>query len=93
MIAKSLCFKHPAGLHLRVASKIIQLSDQSGVKIRVVRNDTEQEAFGDSIISFMMLDVGKDSELLVFVEGPEEQTVFQQIERLFIDGAGAESPC
>jgi len=88
MIAKDLRFEHPAGLHLRVAGKIIHLSERSGAKIRVVRNDTAQEATADSIISFMLLDAGKGSELHVEVDGPEELDVLHQIEELFIDGGG-----
>ena len=57
------------GIHARPASLFVQLATQYESEIKVISGDDEVD--GKSLMGLLMLAAGKDTELLLVIEGPD----------------------
>lgn len=76
------------GMHARAAAKLVQLSHQFDSSIRLSREGEEADA--KSITDILMLAGAQDTELVLSVEGSDEEEALEEVERLIRDKFGEE---
>lgn len=86
MIEQNLTIKNRAGLHTRPAAMLVKLAAKFKSDIYLERDGYGINA--KSIIGVMTLAAEQGSELLVRVEGEDEQQAFTDISLLFESGFG-----
>ena len=74
------------GLHMRVAGRIIDKSNQSRSKIVIRKGQISADA--RSIIDLLMLAVTEGSEIEITVDGSDEEKTLRDLEAVLINGAG-----
>ncbi len=76
------------GMHARAAAKLVQLSHQFDSSIRLSKEGEEADA--KSITDILMLAGAQDTELVLSVEGSDEEAALEEVERLIRDKFGEE---
>jgi len=86
MVEATIPVRHKVGLHARPAALFVQTAAKSSSSIKV-RNLTTNGAFVDakSIIMVLTLGVMKDHEVVIQVDGPDEETALTSL-RSLIEG-------
>lgn len=84
MIEKSLTVVNRAGLHTRPAASLVKLASKFKSEIYLVRDGFSINA--KSIIGVMTLAAEKGCKLELQVEGEDEETATEEIEKLFASG-------
>lgn len=74
------------GIHLRVASAIVQRIKR--FKSRVLISKDGKDAQADSILELMMLEATENSNVRVSAQGEDEDKVVKSLGEFFTDGAG-----
>jgi phosphocarrier protein HPr len=74
------------GLHMRIASRIVDRSSQSLSRIIIRKGAASADA--RSIIDLLMLAATEGTDLELVVEGDDEEKVLLELEQVLIDGAG-----
>ncbi len=86
MICKSVTIINKLGLHARAAAKFVDLASGFESNIEVERNG--RRINGKSIMGVMMLAAGKNTEIILHIEGKDEQTAFDALAKLVADKFG-----
>lgn len=74
------------GIHLRVASAIVQ--KLKSFKSRVLISKDGKEAQADSILELVMLEATENSKVHVSAQGEDEDKALKSLSEFFTDGAG-----
>ena len=77
MIEQQILIKNKLGLHARAASKFVSLSQRFAADI-TVRN-ADHQANGKSIMSMMILQATRGTELQLQADGEDEQDALAQL--------------
>jgi phosphocarrier protein HPr len=83
MIQSSIQISNKLGLHARASAKLTKLAGSFKSEIHLSRNGRRVNA--KSIMGVMMLAAGLGTEVLIEVEGDDEQTAMEAL-RALIDG-------
>ena len=83
MIQSSIQISNKLGLHARASAKLTKLAGSFKSEIHLSRNGRRVNA--KSIMGVMMLAAGLGTEVLIEVEGDDEQTAMDAL-RALIDG-------
>ena len=75
-----LVLKNRLGLHARAAAKFVHAAASFESKISITKDGDEVD--GKSILGLLLLAAGKGTELLVRVEGPDEEKAFAALRDL-----------
>lgn len=86
MQTREITIGSPHGLHMRVASRIAQLSKEHGTEISLLSGDN-RTASGSSVLDMLTLGIQHGSTVRVTIEGPAEHLVADQISELLAVGA------
>lgn len=76
------------GMHARAAARLVQLCHQFSSTIRLSKEGEEADA--KSITDILMLAGAQHTELILSVEGSDEETAMREIERLIREKFGEE---
>lgn len=76
------------GMHARAAARLVQLSHQFRSTIRLSKEGEEADA--KSITDILMLAGSLDTELVLSVEGSDEEVAMKEIEQLIREKFGEE---
>lgn len=88
MVEASLKIINPLGLHARAAAQLVRLAGQFKSKIKLIRQDNEVEADAKSILSVLTLAAAKGVELLIRVEGEDQDSALDALSGLINNGFG-----
>lgn len=88
MVEASLKIINPLGLHARAAAQLVKLSGQFKSKIKLIRQDNEAEADAKSILSVLTLAAAKGVELLIIIDGVDQESALEMISSLINNGFG-----
>ena len=80
MIERPVVIVNKLGLHARAAAKLVSTASAYGSNIQIRRNS--QEVNGKSIMGVMMLAASKGTELLLRVDGEDEDAAVAALEAL-----------
>ena len=86
MIEQSITIVNKLGLHARAAAKFVTTASEFNSDIQVARNG--RIVNGKSIMGLMMLAAAKDTDIIVHINGDDEQQAFNAIEALINDFFG-----
>ncbi len=86
MMKKELLIENRLGLHARAAAQIVKAASAYSSRITLIKDDLEVD--GKSIMGIMMLAAAKGTNILVRVEGGEEEAALAGLEKLFKDKFG-----
>lgn len=86
MIEQSLTIKNKLGLHARAAAKFVTTASQFSANIQVARNG--RIVNGKSIMGLMMLAAAKGTDIVVHINGDDEQDAFDTLSALIDDYFG-----
>lgn len=88
MIVRITTIRNRLGLHARAASRLVQLSQEFAADIKLANG--EHLANGKSIMSVLLLQATKGTELEVHAEGDDELSAIEAIVTLIEDRFGEE---
>jgi phosphotransferase system HPr (HPr) family protein len=80
--------KNQLGLHARAAAQLLRLAESFKSNIKLITLDNSYSADAKSILSVLSLAASKDTELIVQVEGTDEDIAFRAIMEIFENGFG-----
>lgn len=86
MIEQSITIVNKLGLHARAAAKFVTTASQFESDIQVARNG--RIVNGKSIMGLMMLAAAKGTDIVVHINGEDEQPAFDAIHNLVSDYFG-----
>lgn len=86
MMKKELLIENRLGLHARAAAQIVKAASAYASRITLSKDDLEVD--GKSIMGIMMLAAAKGTNILVRVEGGDEEAALAGLENLFKDKFG-----
>jgi phosphocarrier protein len=86
MIEQSITIVNKLGLHARAAAKFVTTASEFNADIQVARNG--RIVNGKSIMGLMMLAAAKGTDIIVHINGDDEQQAFNTIEALINDCFG-----
>lgn len=86
MIEQSITIVNKLGLHARAAAKFVTTASQFESDIQVARNG--RIVNGKSIMGLMMLAAAKGTDIVVHINGEDEQPAFDAIHNLVNDYFG-----
>lgn len=84
MIESKISVVNKLGLHARASSKLAQLAGHFSSDIKIGKDESNLVDC-KSIMGLMLLAAGIGSELLLQVEGKDEQEATDQIKQIFAD--------
>lgn len=76
------------GLHARAAAQLVHLANKFKSNIKIRRGDNNSVADAKSILSVLTLAATKGTNLLIFVEGPDEEAAMAAIKEMIENGFG-----
>ena len=90
MISKSFIVKNTYGIHARPARLIVETASKYNSQIYLSKNGEEIDA--KSIMGILMLEASKGSELVLRINGEDEEVAMKDLENIFesitsIDGS------
>ena len=80
MIEKTLIIQNENGFHLRPASNFVRVTSKFNSNISVTKDGVTIN--GKSILGLMSLSCEKGSEIILTVEGEDEEIAFKTLEEL-----------
>jgi len=86
MIEQSITIVNKLGLHARAAAKFVTTASAFTSTIQVARNG--RIVNGKSIMGLMMLAAAKDTNIIIHIDGEDEQQAYDAIENLINDFFG-----
>ncbi|MBV1876884.1 MAG: HPr family phosphocarrier protein [Pseudomonadales bacterium] len=86
MINKSITIQNKLGLHARAASQFVKIAQCYAAEIQV--SNHIGSANGKSIMKMMILQAGIGSEIVLNIEGPDEQAAMDALIELVNDKFG-----
>jgi phosphocarrier protein HPr len=88
MIRRETLICNRLGLHARAAAKLVQLANQ--FQSQVFISTDRMSANAKSILGVLTLAAGKDTPVVLEVDGPDEEQAAAQITQLIADRFGEE---
>jgi len=90
MVEVRIIIKHKVGLHARPAAAFVQTANKFSSEIITVKNLTSggDPVNAKSILSVLTLGVLQNHEILLSVEGPDEQKAMQSLRELVLNNFG-----
>jgi phosphocarrier protein len=79
------------GLHARAAARMVRRASQYTSNVTIERHDTGQTADGKSILSVLLLAASAGSELIIRVEGEDEERAVNALTELVEQRFGEET--
>lgn len=76
------------GLHARAAAQLVRLAGRFKSKIKLTRTDNGYSADAKSILNVLTLSASDGTELILSVEGSDEQEAFDAISSLIANRFG-----
>lgn len=76
------------GLHARAAAKLLHVAEAFQSDIKLVSLDETVTADAKSILSVLSLAASKGTELILRIEGGDEENAFEAVGRVFENGFG-----
>lgn len=76
------------GLHARAAAQLVRVAGKFKSGVTLFRADRNVFANAKSILSVLALSASKGTEVLITVEGEDEEAALKEIETLFANGFG-----
>jgi phosphocarrier protein HPr len=86
MKQKQLLIENKLGLHARAAAQIVRSASVYTSKITLIKDGLEVD--GKSIMGIMMLAAAKGSNIMLHVDGADEEQAIAGLEKLFKDRFG-----
>jgi len=80
MIKKKVTIKNKVGLHARPAGEFVQVASRFDSDVKVVKDGEKVD--GKSIMGLLMLAAERGSELLIIVDGPDENEAIEELLKL-----------
>ncbi len=80
MIEKRIIIKNKLGLHARAASKFVNLANRFKSKVKIIKNNDEID--GKSILGILTLAATQGTEIILRVEGEDEEKATKALENL-----------
>lgn len=81
MTKKTFIIKNELGLHARVASKFVQLTNSFLSEVELEYNGDYID--GKSIMCIISMSIPKDGEITLTVKGPDEEEAIAKLEQFF----------
>ncbi|MFL6215513.1 MAG: HPr family phosphocarrier protein [Blastocatellia bacterium] len=78
------------GLHARASARLVRRATQFTSRIELVREDTEQQANGKSILSVLLLAAACGTQIIIRAEGEDEQRAVDALAELVEQKFGEE---
>jgi phosphocarrier protein HPr len=91
MITTPVTVKNLLGLHARAANLLAQHASEFSAEVQLEDPTANRKVDAKSIMQLLMMAAGQGSELILHVEGEDEQAAAQSLIALFDDGFG--EPC
>jgi phosphocarrier protein HPr len=88
LIEEKLKIVNQLGLHARAAAQLVHLANKFKSNIVIRRTDNKAGADAKSILSILTLAATKGTELLLSVEGSDEQKAITAVRELIENGFG-----
>ena len=88
MLEQKITITNSLGLHARAASQLVKVANKFESSIRLNRVDTSMFADAKSILNILTLAAAKGTELILVVEGADENAAMESIVALFENGFG-----
>jgi len=88
MIETAITIKNRTGLHARAAAKLVETTTSYDSTVEI--SNGEKTVDGKSILSVMLLAASPGSELMLMVDGSDENEATQAITQLVLDNFGEE---
>jgi len=88
MIQQRVRVGNRLGLHARAAAKLVRLASDFDSEIRISRHPESRQVDSKSILGILMLTACQGTDLLVTVEGEDEERAAEAICRLFEERFG-----
>jgi phosphocarrier protein HPr len=86
MIKRSVKIVNRLGIHARPSALLVTVASKFQSEVYLTKNDLKVN--GKSIMGVMMLAAEMGSELLVEVDGPDEEAALEEIVRVIESGFG-----
>jgi phosphocarrier protein len=81
MKEKTIVVSNKMGLHARPAAMLVQTASKYKSSVKILKDDFDIDA--KSIMGIMTLAAGQGSQLKFVAEGPDEDEVLTELEKLF----------
>lgn len=88
MIETAITIKNRTGLHARAAAKLVETTTSYNSTVEISNGEKTVDA--KSILSVMLLAASPGSELMLMVDGSDENEATQAITQLVLDNFGEE---
>lgn len=76
------------GLHARAAAQLVKLAGRFESRIMLYKPDGTAEADAKSMLCLLALAAGRGTEIVLKVDGNDEEQAFAVITELFVSGFG-----
>ena len=86
MITEQVKVENQHGIHMRVASRIVEIARENNCRIELYKDGVKADA--SSILELLILEATRNSTLTVVAMGENEGKSVNEIRLLLIDGAG-----
>jgi phosphocarrier protein HPr len=83
MVEKKIKIVNKAGMHAKPASEFVKFVSESKADIQIIKDDRIANA--KSIVNILTLKISMGSEIIVRVEGEDEQLVLEAIEDFLLN--------
>lgn len=81
MLEQGIIVKGESGLHARPASELVKMTNRHKADISIIKGDTEVN--GKSIMGILMLAIAPGDEIILKIDGEDEQELRDQLVNLF----------
>lgn len=90
MQQRQVTIRNRLGLHARASARFVNLANQYRSEVKLMRADTRQSVDGKSILGVLMLAAGRGTDLVLTVEGADEEETLNALCRLIESKFGEE---
>ncbi|MFO7811334.1 MAG: HPr family phosphocarrier protein [Pelovirga sp.] len=88
MLTRNFTIVNRLGLHARAAALLVKTASRFSSEITIKKEDMEVN--GKSIMGILLLAAPKGSDILLMIDGSDEELAMQQLAELIEDGFGEE---
>lgn len=88
MLNEKVTIINALGLHARAAAQLVHLANKFKSSIKIQRADNSAGADAKSILSVLTLAATKGTEIVVTVEGADEEKALVAVKEIFQNGFG-----
>ena len=88
MLTRDIIVESQHGLHMRVATRIAEISKEHGATVSLINPDNRL-ASGHSVLDMLTLGAQRGTRLRMIVEGPTEADVVSQLTEILATGGAA----